>query len=78
MILADIPMSVGGLVGIIVGGLILGAIAGFFGARWFFKRQLEKNPPITEKMVRVMLTQMGRKPSEKQVREIMRQMNASK
>ena len=71
-------MAVGGIVGIGVGALVLGAIAGFFGARWFFKRQLEKNPPITEKMVRVMLTQMGRKPSEKQVREIMRQMNASK
>lgn len=76
MLLLD--MSVGGLIGIIVGGLVLGAIAGFFGARWFFKRQLEKNPPITEKMVRVMLTQMGRKPSEKQVREIMRQMNNAK
>ena len=71
-------MAIGGIVGIGVGALVLGAIAGFFGARWFFKRQLEKNPPITEKMVRVMLTQMGRKPSEKQVREIMRQMNASK
>ena len=73
-----LEMAVGGIVGIGVGALVLGAIAGFFGARWFFKRQLEKNPPITEKMVRVMLTQMGRKPSEKQVREIMRQMNASK
>ena len=73
-----LEMAIGGIVGIGVGALVLGAIAGFFGARWFFKRQLEKNPPITEKMVRVMLTQMGRKPSEKQVREIMRQMNASK
>ena len=73
-----LEMAIGGIVGIGVGAFVLGAIAGFFGARWFFKRQLEKNPPITEKMVRVMLTQMGRKPSEKQVREIMRQMNASK
>ena len=71
-------MAVGGIIGIAVGALVLGAIAGFFGARWFFKRQLEKNPPINEKMVRVMLTQMGRKPSEKQVREIMRQMNNAK
>lgn len=70
-----VEMAVGGIIGIGVGALIAGAIAGFFGARYFFKKQLEKNPPITEKMVRVMLTQMGRKPSEKQVREIMRQMN---
>ena len=73
-----LEMAVGGIIGIAVGALIAGAIAGFFGARYFFKKQLEKNPPITEKMVRVMLTQMGRKPSEKQVREIMRQMNNSR
>ena len=73
-----VDMAVGGIIGIGVGALVIGAIAGFFGARYFFKKQLEKNPPITEKMVRVMLTQMGRKPSEKQVREIMRQMNSAK
>lgn len=63
---------------IVIACIIGGAIAGFFGARYFFKKQLEKNPPVNEKMIRVMLTQMGRKPSEKQVREIMRQMNAAK
>ena len=73
-----VEMAVGGIIGIAVGCVIIGAVAGFFGARYFFKKQLEKNPPITEKMVRVMLTQMGRKPSEKQVREIMRQMNSAK
>ena len=73
-----LEMTVGALVGSLIGVLVLGAVAGFFGARYFFKKQLEKNPPINEKMVRVMLTQMGRKPSEKQVREIMRQMNNSK
>lgn len=62
----------------LVAALIGGAIAGFFGARYFFKKQLEKNPPINERMIRAMLTQMGRKPSEKQVREIMRSMNAAK
>ena len=34
--------------------------------------------PINEKMIRAMLAQAGRKPSEKQVREIMRSMNAAK
>lgn len=76
MLMFDI--GIGGYIATIVGVLILGAVAGFFGARYFFKKQLEKNPPINEKMVRVMLTQMGRKPSEKQVREIMRQMNSAK
>ena len=73
-----VEMAVGGIIGIGVGALVVGLVAGFFGARYFFKKQLEKNPPITEKMVRVMLTQMGRKPSEKQVREIMRQMNSAR
>ena len=73
-----VEMAVGGIIGIAVGALVAGAIAGFFAARYVFKKQLEKNPPITEKMVRVMLTQMGRKPSEKQVREIMRSMNNAK
>ena len=73
-----LEMAWGGILGIGIGMLILGAIAGFFGARYFFKKQLEKNPPINEKMIRVMLTQMGRKPSEKQVREIMKQMNSAK
>lgn len=59
---------------IAIGTLIVGAIAGFFGARYFFKKQLEKNPPINEKMIRVMFKQMGRTPSEKQVREIMKSM----
>lgn len=71
-------IAIGGFIGALVGVLILGAAAGFFGARYYFKKQLENNPPINEKMVRVMLTQMGRKPSEKQVREIMRSMNNAK
>ena len=58
----------------LVVGIIGGLIAGFFGARYVFKKQLEKNPPINEKMIRVMFKQMGRTPSEKQVREIMKSM----
>ncbi|HNX15767.1 MAG TPA: YneF family protein [Bacilli bacterium] len=61
----------------LVVALIGGGAAGFFIARFLFKRELKKNPPVTEKMIRVMLTQMGRKPSEKQVRDIMRNMNSA-
>ena len=67
-------MGVGGWIGISVAALVVGLIAGFFGARYYFKQQLEKNPPINEKMIRVMFAQMGRTPSEKQIREIMRNM----
>ena len=58
--------------------LVLGMfIAGFFVARTVFKKYLEKNPPINEDMVRAMMQQMGRTPSEKQVRAVMREMEAN-
>lgn len=56
-------------------GIVIGLVAGFFGARFYFKKQLQKNPPITEKMVRTMFAEMGRKPSEAQMRKIMRSFN---
>jgi len=59
----------------LVVALVGGVAAGYFLARFIFKIELKKNPPVNEKMIRVMLTQMGRKPSEKQVREIMNSMN---
>ncbi len=59
---------------LIVSALLVGAIAGFFGARAWFKRYLKKNPPMTENMVRQMMKQMGRTPSERQVRQIMASM----
>lgn len=74
----EFAINVWAFVGALVGVLVLGGIGGFFGARWYFQKQLRDNPPVNEKMIRVMLTQMGRKPSEKQVREIMRQMNNQK
>ena len=61
-----------------VGGLLIGAIVGFIIARKVFNNYLEKNPPINEKMIREMMRQMGRTPSEKQVRQIMASMNQAK
>ncbi len=55
--------------------IIATAIATFIIVRKLFQRQLQKNPPINETMIRQMMTQMGRTPSEKQVRSIMRSMN---
>lgn len=62
----------------IVGSLIAGGVLGFFGARYYFQRQMKKNPPINEKMIRAMFKSMGRNPSEKQVREVMRNVNNQK
>jgi len=58
----------------IILALIVGLVGGFFGARALIKYQLKKNPPINEKMIRAMFAQMGRKPSEAQVRAVMNSM----
>lgn len=53
---------------------IIGGAVGFFGARAYFKKQIRENPPINEKMIRAMFNQMGRKPSEAQIRAVMNSM----
>ena len=58
-----------------LGALIVGGIAGFFITRYIFQKQLRENPPVNEKMIRAMFRSMGRTRSEKQIREIMRNMN---
>lgn len=55
-------------------GGAIGAIISFFVTKKMFEKQVRENPPINEKMIRAMYMQMGRKPSEKQIREIMRSM----
>ncbi len=58
--------------------LLIGAVVGFFLSRSYFKKYLEKNPPINENMIRAMMSQMGRTPSEKQVRQVMQSMKQAK
>jgi len=58
--------------------LIGGAVIGFFVTRFIFQKQLKENPPINEKMIRAMFMSMGRTPSEKQVREVMRNVNSQR
>lgn len=58
-----------------VGGLIVGLVAGFFLARNYMKKYMKKNPPINEQMIKAMMTQMGRTPSQKQVNQMMKAMN---
>ncbi|MBQ4060890.1 MAG: YneF family protein [Bacilli bacterium] len=59
-------------------GVVIGGVAGFFLARKYFQKQIEKNPPINEKMIRAMFLQMGRKPSEAQIKAVMNSMKTNK
>lgn len=63
---------------IILGVILVSALVTFTITRKLFARQLKKNPPVNEAMIRAMMTQMGRTPSEKQVRAVMRSMNEAK
>ena len=56
-------------------GLVAGLIIGFFLARFFMKKYLKDNPPINEKMIKIMMQQMGRTPSQKQINQMMKAMN---
>ena len=59
----------------VLGILIVGAVIGFFIAKSYMQRYLKKNPPINEKMIETLMSGMGRKPSQKQVKQLMQQMN---
>ncbi len=55
-------------------GAVVSAVATFFFTKKKFEKELRENPPINEKMVRAMFMQMGRKPSEAQIRQVMKQL----
>lgn len=59
-------------------GLAVGGGLGFYFTRRAFEKQLKENPPINEKMIRAMYMQMGRKPSEAQIKSIMKSMDTYK
>lgn len=59
-------------------GLVLGAVIGFLVCRKVMENYLKKNPPINEEMIKGLMLQMGRKPSQKQVNQIMKQMEKYK
>ncbi len=58
----------------ILGGLIVGALLGFFIAKKYMEKYMRENPPINEQMIRALMMQMGRTPSQKQVNQMMNQM----
>lgn len=55
--------------------LLAGIGLGFYLARYFMKKELIKNPPLNEAVVKEMMTQMGRKPSQKQINAVMKTIN---
>ena len=62
--------------------MVVCLLAGFFLGTWFSQRQTKKllmdNPPLNEDAVRLMLGSMGRKPSEAQIRQIMKSVNQNR
>ncbi|GAA3717591.1 YneF family protein [Salinicoccus jeotgali] len=62
---------------IVIVALIGGVALGFFMARKYMMDYLEKNPPINEEMLRMMMMQMGQKPSQKKINQMMTMMNRS-
>ncbi len=56
-------------------GLVIGLVIGVIVARRMMKKYLVENPPINEKMIETLMSGMGRKPSQKQVNQMMREIN---
>ena len=54
--------------------LIPGLIIGFFVSRKLMTKYLKKNPPINEEMIKTLMSGMGRTPNQKQVNQMMKQM----
>lgn len=63
---------------LVVVGVIAGAVIGFFIAKKVMEKYLKKNPPINEQMIKIMMSQMGRTPTQKQINQMMKAMNNAK
>lgn len=59
---------------LIIVALLGGLVGGFFISRKYMMDYFEKNPPIDENMLRMMMLQMGQKPSERKINQMMNQM----
>ncbi|MFA9557985.1 YneF family protein [Evansella sp. AB-rgal1] len=70
-------MAIGWVILIGVLCLLGGVAAGFFIARQYMMSYMKKNPPINEKMLRVMMMQMGMNPSQKKVNQMMKAMQSN-
>ena len=55
-------------------GFIVGLVVGFFVSRKLMTKYLKQNPPINEEMIKTLMSGMGRTPTQKQVNQMMKQM----
>ena len=55
-------------------GLIAGLAIGVFVARTLMMKYMKKNPPINEEMIKALMSGMGRTPNQKQINQMMKQM----
>ena len=55
-------------------GFIAGGVVGFFVSRKVMMKYLKNNPPINEEMIKTLMSGMGRTPTQKQVNQMMKQM----
>ena len=55
-------------------GLVVGVISGFLISKKLVSKQLKENPPINEETIKTLMRGMGRNPSQKQVNQMMKQM----
>ncbi|GEN30519.1 MAG TPA: YneF family protein [Cerasibacillus sp.] len=60
---------------LVIAALVAGVALGFFIARKYMMKYLKENPPINEQMLRTLMMQMGQKPSQKKINQMMRAMN---
>lgn len=63
---------------LVVIGLVIGVVIGFFVCKKYMEKYLKKNPPINEQMIKIMMSQMGRTPTQKQINQMMKAMNNAK
>lgn len=63
---------------IAIASLVLGGVLGFVITKKIVQKQLRDNPPINEKQIRAMYLQMGRKPSEADIKKVVNSMKKAK
>ena len=63
-------------IALVILGILVGALIGFFGARRYMENYLRNNPPISEDMLRTMMLQMGQKPSDRKLHKMMQTMKS--
>ena len=62
---------------LIVIGSVIGAVIGFLLSRKYMEKYIKQNPPINEQMIKIMMSQMGRTPNQKQINQVMKAMKSA-